>query len=68
MSNDLSGKIALVTGSSRGIGRVMAETLAARGATVAVHYARSRSAADETVAAIKAAGGPTLRGWPPSQP
>ncbi|MEM9073614.1 MAG: 3-oxoacyl-[acyl-carrier-protein] reductase [Myxococcota bacterium] len=54
---DLSGKIALVTGGSRGIGRSIAETLAARGARVVVNYRSRADAAQEVVAAIEAAGG-----------
>src|SRR5574337_187296 len=54
---DMTGKIALVTGASRGIGRETALRLGARGATVAVHYRRSRAQADEVVAAIAAGGG-----------
>jgi NAD(P)-dependent dehydrogenase (short-subunit alcohol dehydrogenase family) len=50
-------KTALVTGASRGIGRAAAEALAASGATVAVHYANNTAAADETVSAIRTAGG-----------
>lgn len=53
----LTGKTALVTGASRGIGRGIAERLARDGARVAVHYGRNEAAAKETVAAIEAAGG-----------
>ncbi|MCB0998826.1 MAG: SDR family oxidoreductase [Acidimicrobiales bacterium] len=53
----LDGRIALVTGGGRGIGRGISELLAAEGATVAVNYRRDRDAADETVQAITAAGG-----------
>jgi 3-oxoacyl-[acyl-carrier protein] reductase len=57
---DLSGKVALVTGGSRGIGRAAAESLARAGARVAVNYAKNRAAAEETVAAIQAAGGEAI--------
>ncbi|MDJ0754061.1 MAG: 3-oxoacyl-[acyl-carrier-protein] reductase [Ardenticatenaceae bacterium] len=57
MTQLLDGKIALVTGGSRGIGRVIAEELAAQGAKVVVNYNASSAAADEVVAGIKANGG-----------
>lgn len=53
----LTGKTALVTGGSRGIGRAVAQRLGSEGALVGVHYASNDAAAKETVAAIEAAGG-----------
>ncbi|MEB3260715.1 MAG: 3-oxoacyl-[acyl-carrier-protein] reductase [Cyanobacteriota bacterium] len=53
----LEGKVALVTGASRGIGRAIALELAAAGAVVVVNYARSEAAAAEVVETIVAAGG-----------
>jgi 3-oxoacyl-[acyl-carrier protein] reductase len=53
----LQGKIALVTGASRGIGRAIAEDLAANGAKVVINYNASAGAAEEVVAAIEANGG-----------
>src|SRR5215208_8080924 len=50
---ELSGKVALVTGSSRGIGRAIARELAKKGARVAVHYHTDREAAQETLAFLK---------------
>ncbi|MGW1195415.1 SDR family oxidoreductase [Streptomyces sp. NPDC002536] len=54
---NLSGKVALVTGSSRGIGRGIVERLARDGALVAVHYGSNEAAAEETAATITEAGG-----------
>jgi len=54
---DLKGKTALVTGSSRGLGRAMAMRLAQAGALVAINYASNAAAAEETVAAIARGGG-----------
>ncbi|GAA1980586.1 SDR family oxidoreductase [Kitasatospora viridis] len=53
----LTGRTALVTGGSRGIGKGIALRLAAEGALVAVHYGGNDQAAKETVAEIEAAGG-----------
>jgi NAD(P)-dependent dehydrogenase (short-subunit alcohol dehydrogenase family) len=53
----LEGKVALVTGGSRGIGRATAQRLARDGATVALTYARDEEAAHETVARIRKNGG-----------
>ena len=54
---NLSGKTALVTGASRGIGRASALALAASGAQVLVHYGRGANEADGVVAEIRKAGG-----------
>lgn len=53
----LTGKIAVVTGASRGIGKEIAKTLAAKGATVVVNYNGSAARAEETVKEIEALGG-----------
>ena len=52
----LEGKCAVITGSSRGIGRGIALALAARGCNIAVNYVRKRAEAEATAAAIEATG------------
>jgi 3-oxoacyl-[acyl-carrier protein] reductase len=56
----LTGKTAVVTGASKGIGAGIAKALAAEGASVVVNYASSREGADKVVAQIVAAGGKAL--------
>jgi 3-oxoacyl-[acyl-carrier protein] reductase len=57
MSQTLAGKVALVTGGSRGIGAAIAKRLGREGAAVALTYSRSPQKADEVVRAIEADGG-----------
>ena len=57
MSQKLAGKVAVVTGASKGIGASIAKHLAAEGAAVVVNYSSSKEGADKVVAEITSAGG-----------
>ena len=59
----LTGKVAVVTGSSRGIGRAIAERLGRDGASVVINYAQNVATADEVVSAIEAGGGSDEGRW-----
>ncbi|MEO0394838.1 MAG: 3-oxoacyl-[acyl-carrier-protein] reductase [Cyanobacteria bacterium P01_A01_bin.137] len=60
MTGAMQDQVAIITGSSRGIGKAAALALAAEGASVVVNYARSSGAADEVVAEITQAGGSAI--------
>src|SRR3954462_3631346 len=60
MSQKLAGKVAVVTGASKGIGAAIARQLAVEGASVVVNYSSSKAGADKVVDEIKAKGGRAL--------
>src|SRR5437763_10154936 len=59
-SKKLDGKVAIVTGASKGIGAGIAKALGAEGASVVVNYASSKAGADKVVEAITALGGKAI--------
>lgn len=60
MSGTFTGKVALVTGASRGMGQAIAEALAANGASVVINYFRNKQSAEEMVTHIQQNGGQAL--------
>lgn len=60
MATDLSDKVALITGSARGVGRAIAERYASLGASVVINYSSSEAHAAEAVAVIEQAGGQAI--------
>src|SRR5438270_12407522 len=58
--SELTGKVAVVTGASKGIGAAIAKGLGAAGAAVVVNYASSKEGADRVVAEITAKGGKAI--------
>lgn len=59
----LAGRVALVTGSGRGVGKMIARVLAARGASVVVNSFHSRELGEQTVAEINSQGGSAIHLW-----
>ena len=57
MSQTMEGKVAVVTGASRGIGKAIAVKLASKGATVVINYNGSRERAEEVKNEVESAGG-----------
>jgi 3-oxoacyl-[acyl-carrier protein] reductase len=58
--NSLKNKVALITGSARGLGKAIAERYAALGADIVINYSRDKASADEVVSNITAMGGKVI--------